>query len=181
MKRQAFILPAALVLTAMTACSDQSEQPGVPTAEGKSLAAIIADDPETSEMAAALERTGLAGVFDGPGGYTVLVPANSALDPIAAGNGDDGNNAVVAAILREHILPGQLDLAAISSAIDANDGRVAVSTVGNDEVVLTKDGDVITARLASGERTARLTGTERQGTNGGVLVIDQLLVVPPPE
>lgn len=179
MKRQAFLLPAALALAAMTACSDQSEQTDAPMAEGESLAAIIADDAETSAMAAALDRTGLAGVFDGPGGYTVLVPVNAALDPIAAGNGDDGNNAVVAAILREHILPGQLDLAAISEAIDANDGKVAVSTVGKDEVVLTRDGDVITARLADGDRTARLTGTERQGPNGGVLMIDRLLVVPP--
>lgn len=179
MTRQAFLLPVAFMLAALTGCSDSTEQPDVATAEDETLASIIADDAESSAMAAALERTGLSGVLDGPGGYTVLVPVNSALEPIAAGNGDEGNSAVVAAILREHILPGQLDIAAISSAIEANDGRVTVSTVGKDKVVLTKDGDVITARLAGGDRTARLTGTERQGPNGGMLMIDRLLVVPP--
>lgn len=170
--------PVALAIVA-AACSDGAEVSRPSTETDDTLTAIVSNTQDTSALASALERTGLAGALEGPGSYTVLAPGNESFRPLAAGSGDESDKAVVAAILREHILPGQLEIDAISDAIDANGGSISVATVGNGNVEFAKDGDTITAKLASGEQTAKLTGAEKQGRNGGILMIDRPLQLPP--
>nr|WP_137676310.1 fasciclin domain-containing protein [Parerythrobacter lutipelagi] len=175
------LIPAALAFAATTACTEQTVEADGTEINDSSLTELVRSSDDTAALASALDRTGLSAVFDGPGGYTILAPSNEALSPIAAGNPDDGQSALVAAILRDHIMPGQLDLAAIESAIESSGGSVSIATVGSGTLTFTREGGALSVKLNESDRSAKLTGAEKQGNNGGLLMIDRLLVVPPDE
>ncbi|WP_128892022.1 fasciclin domain-containing protein [Erythrobacter sp. HKB08] len=172
MKRNLIALAASVALP-LAACTAESDPAG--PQEAGSMMEAVEGNSLTTDVAAALSATGLSGVFDGPGGYTLLAPANGSLSV------NEGEEALVAAVLREHILPGQLDSASIRSAIETNGGPVTVSTFGSGTVEFSLDGDVIVARHSGGTATTRLAADETITGNGALLQIDQPLVSLPAE
>ncbi len=172
----------AIAITAMiplSACADKSAEGTAAKADAKtSLTETINSDPNFSDFAKALDKAGLAGVFDGPGDYTVLAPDNGAFGKL----GDAGEvllqpeqRAALAAVLREQILPGSIMPEDIEKSLAGANGKsVSMVTLGSSAVVFTKEGDKIMVTSADGKK-ASVSGKPQTAKNGVVMSVDTFL------
>lgn len=177
------LLLAAASAFAVSACSDSAPdatgtEAAADAASGDSVAALVGGSADHKTLASALKSTGIESVFSGKGDYTVLAPNDAAFGALgdkAAGLSDPEQKAVLAAILRDHVIPGTLTPADIGKAIDASSGKsVTMRTVGSGSVTFTKDGDAIAVASADGAK-AKIQGSGSVGSNGAVLPIDTVL------
>ncbi len=171
---------AALSLFALGACNSaeesQSDEPEL-TGASDTLAGAISADSSLSTVSDALGETGLAQVFDGAGSYTLLAPNDAAFDALGE-VGDDlrdpAQKAVLAAILRDHVLPGYMTPKDIASAIDAKGGSVDVKTMGNHTLTFSKSGDTITVTGEDGSH-AEIAGEAVTASNGVAIPLNAVL------
>ncbi|MBV7264888.1 fasciclin domain-containing protein [Erythrobacter ani] len=175
-----FIAGITLLLAACGSETDDIETSGnIADRSGDALSEIVGDVGAISIAAGAFERTGLKGILEGDASYTVLAPTDTAFDGLGedakAALASEDRGAIVAAVLRDHMVPGALTPDAIRSAIQENDGEVSLATFGAGNLTLTLDGEQIIIRNESGQ-SARLTGESIAGNNGVMIPIDAVLV-----
>lgn len=170
---------AAIAMVPLAACSDDAaDETAAPAKADGDLAAALAGAGELSQFSGALTGAGLAGVFKGLGDYTVLAPDNAAFDKL--GDTDKqlmqpDQKAILAAVLREHILPGAMTREDIAAALDTAKGQpVTVATMGSGTVRFSKEGDAIIATGADGSK-ATLSADAVKGTNGVAIPISGFL------
>ena len=181
MKSGGLAAALALTLAACGADADVTETPETQDRSGDAMAEVIGDAGSLSTVNAALESTGLDGVLEGDAAYTLFAPTDTAFDAL----GDDGKaliadkerGAIVAAILREHMVPGALTPDAIKEAIKANGGEVVMSSFGAGDLTFAMDGDAVKVTNADGQ-SARLTGGASVAKNGVAIPIDAVLADP---
>lgn len=179
--RKASVLVAAALL-ALPGCSRpaaQAEAGGAAlTKSDKSLADMIAGDAQFKTLAGGLKSTGLDGVFAGEGDYTVLAPTETAFGALgdkAAGLTAPDQQALLAAVLRAHIIPGMLATADIGKAIDANGGKpISMRTMGTGSVSFARAGAAYSVTADDGS-SAKLSGPGMIANNGAVLPISAVL------
>ena len=171
---------AALALLALPACSadetaDQADVESEPTDD--TLAAAISDADGLTVVASALGDSGLAQVFDGAGSYTIFAPNDAAFEALGetgAALREPGQSAAMAAVLRDHIVPGYLTPADIESAIEAQGGAVKVETMGDHALTFTRVDDGIRVTSEDGS-AAMLTGDALKARNGVAIALDGVL------
>ena len=171
---------AALALLAVPACSadetaDQAAAESEPTDD--TLAAAISDADGLTVVASALGNSGLAQVFDGAGSYTIFAPNDAAFEALGetgAALREPGQSAAMAAVLRDHIVPGYLTPADIESAIEAQGGAVKVETMGDHALTFTRVDDGIRVTSEDGS-AAMLTGDALKARNGVAIALDGVL------
>ena len=179
MKFNTTLLPLLLAAGALGACGEVGDTAGADTSEvSGSLATVLGEADDITQVRDAMAATGLDTMLDGPGtSYTIIAPRDAAFEAVA---GEEALPApVLAALLREHIIPGHLDAAAIANAIEANGGPVKIATVGQGTLEFSRDGDTLVATHSDSGMSARVTGENGQAENGTLLVADALLVAPP--
>ena len=81
------------------------------------------------------------------------------------------------ALLRDHLLPGHLTPESIGEAIDRKGGPVTMATLGETDVIFSREGDGIKAELEDGG-SANFAGTATATNNGVVIPISQVLMPP---
>lgn len=139
------------------------------------LAAVIAREPQISETARLLSRTGLAEVLDGAGSYTMLTPTDEAFEDSQlqyANDGQSSGSRRTMALLQHHILPGYITIGDIENAMDREAGGVALMrTLDGGFVRFARSGGAITAIDQTGMR-ARLSGEQIFAANGVALTLD---------
>ena len=171
---------AALALLALPACSadetaDQADAESEPTDD--TLAAAISDADGLTVVASALGDSGLAQVFDGAGSYTIFAPNDAAFEALGetgAALREPGQSAAMAAVLRDHIVPGYLTPADIESAIEAQGGAVKVETMGDHALTFTRADEGIRVTSEDGS-AAMLTGDALKARNGVAIALDGVL------
>ncbi|MFA9199628.1 MAG: fasciclin domain-containing protein [Cypionkella sp.] len=170
-------LLAAVPLAGCGEKAERGEAGETGAVDERTLAVAIADAPGLTTVAGALTEAGLAGVFDGPGSYTLLAPDDDAfarLEGQVPALGDPARRAELVAILRGHVLPGHLTPDAIRQAIAARKGPVTVTNLADGLVTFTAEGDSLTVTGADGSK-ARLSGTPLVVSNGVVLPLDGVI------
>ncbi len=172
---------AALSLT-LAACGSQAdiEAPaGVEDRSGDPLAEVIGETGDFSMLASGFEQTGLDGVLEGGASYTVFAPRDAAFEALGADAAtlldSEESGAILAAVLREHMVPGALTPEAIRTAIEEAGGSVTMTSLGSGEITLSLDGDRLVAGLADGQE-AMLGDDAIVASNGVVIPVDGLLV-----
>ncbi|HVR90900.1 MAG TPA: fasciclin domain-containing protein [Novosphingobium sp.] len=176
----AISLAASLAL-ALGACSKPNDAPaGTATAEGSSgsLTAALDQAGGMKTIGTALTATGLAAIFDGKGSYTVIAPNDAAfakLGEAGAGLMEPEQRSALAAVLRDHIVPGELTAADIGRAIDASDDkRVKMRTMGAGDLTFSKSGRGIQVAASDGT-TAMLIGPEVRSKGSVAIPADGVL------
>jgi uncharacterized surface protein with fasciclin (FAS1) repeats len=171
MKIMAFLpAVAAIALAPLAACSD-SETKVAAESPDQRLSAAIAADGDISKFARALQTTGLAGIFEGPAEYTVLAPEDGAFGKL---NGDL-EAPVVAAILREHILPGAVLPDDIKASLEkAGEDGVSMVTMGSGVVSFSLEEGRLVATSADGKK-AVLSDSPVKAANGVLIPVDGVL------
>ena len=181
MKRKTIWAALALPgLLALSACAEDGTADDATTAEAENevqsetIAALIADAGNLSNVESLLSDAGMAGVFDGNAAYTILAPTDEAFDALGEDfQGDEARPAMIA-VLREHILPGHMALADIRSAIETEGGPVEMETMGDGTLTFSMEGDTISVASTDGGDPVPLT-TQMQGANGVVLPVNAVL------
>ncbi len=178
------LAPLALaLLVPTTACSDadnSAKENGTRDDGTQTLASALAADDDLHSLQAAVERSDLSGVFDGPASYTVLAPDDAAFEAL----GDEGETLleadqrpILVAILRDHLLPGHLTPETIGEAIERKGGPVTMTTLGQTEVSFSRSGDDIMVSSGDGT-TAQFAGAAIATNNGVIIPIDTVLLPP---
>jgi uncharacterized surface protein with fasciclin (FAS1) repeats len=170
--RHLIAVMAGFALVPAAGCSPTEEERAAEMAK-KPLSEAIASLDSVSGFAAALEKTGLDGIFEGPGDYTVLAPENGAFGDV----GETSEDAILAAVLREHILPGTILPDDIRAALQAGDGEgepVSVATMGSGAISFSMAGERIVATSGDG-RKAILSDLSYRAANGVVIPVDAVL------
>ncbi len=180
-----FVLVAGLAL-ALAACGgDASEtalaSDGVEDKTSETFAAVLGRDPSLSIAAQKLEAAGLMTALDGEASYTIFVPTNAAFQALGEQGStlleDPQYSAIVAAVLRNHMVPGVLDTNAIDKAIADAGGEAAVVNFGGGVLTLAREDGVLVIREASG-RKAKFDGKVMLVGKGALIAIDTVLVDP---
>ena len=187
MKNQAMGLGlvAGLAL-ALAACSGANGEAAVSVEDvedkrGETFAQVLAQDPSLSIAANALKQTGLMGALDGKASTTIFVPTNAAFEALDEQTGkllaQPQNSAIAAAVLRNHMVPGVLDIEAINKAITQAGGEASVANFGGGVLTLTNKAGGLAVQDASG-RKAAIPGRVISVGNGALIAIDAVLVDP---
>ncbi len=172
---------AASLALALGACSKESDTPAGTAAgetSGASLAGALNQAGGMATIGTALTATGLATIFDGKGSYTVIAPNDAAFAKLGeAGKGlmEAEQRSALAAVLRDHIVPGQLTAADIGKAIDAADDKtVKMRTMGAGDLTFRKSGTGIQVTASDGA-TAMLAGAEVKAKGSVAIPTDGVL------
>lgn len=178
-------LAACLVLV-LAACGGAEGETalspdGLVDKQNETFAQVLSDDPSLSIAADALVGTGLIGALDGEASTTIFIPTNAAFEALGEPSGkllaDPQNSAIAAAVLRNHMVPGILDIEAINKAITDADGKATVANFGGGVLTLTSENGGLVVRDASG-RKANIPGRVTIVGNGALIAIDAVLVDP---
>ncbi len=172
---------AAAAAFGLTACGDgKSTADGEPLTAARlqngTIAASLAEIGDLRTLSAALADTQLAPVLDRKGDYTLLAPTDAAFT--ALGKKFDELRSpkarpLMIALLRGHILPGQVTTESIKAAIARKKGPVRMQTMGGTTVTFTDTGKAIT--VGNGATTATM-GATATASNGAILTIDKVLL-----
>ena len=172
------LAPLALLLAACSAQDSTTADPATQDNLGRTVATVMAGNDDLSTFSEAMSQTGLSTMLDGPSSYTVIAPTNEAF---AGSDGSEGmldNDTpapLLAALLREHIIPGALTPESIVEAIEAKGGAVEMRTLGSGTLTFDKDGENLVMRTAKGT-DARLVSAAMVSNNGVLFPVDQVLV-----
>lgn len=178
-----FLLAAALAVAPLVACSSGGDDVATAGAGDETITAALGDADDLSALRQALDKSGIASALDGPGSYTLLAPHNAAFDSLGADGAallENGQKPILVALLRDHMVPGSLTADDIGSAIDSNDGRVEMRTLGEGLVSFSRTGDTIAVTGPDGA-TAALSGKAIAASNGIILPVDGFVKLPPNE
>ena len=178
-----YIAAAAAGLMAVVACSQEGQGDKPVAARSQpangTVAATVGDSSAHRTLAAALTDTQLAPVLDGKGVYTLLAPGDDAFAALGA-QGEalaaTGRRPLMIAVLRAHLLPGEVTPESIEQAIARKKGPVEMRTMAGGTVRFGKTGRAIT--VSNGSVEAVLANTARTASNGAVLPIDKVLLPP---
>lgn len=184
MLRHRASLAALFALSLLAACSKenatqaQADGNAPAVAETRTLAEMVSNRQDLSTFGMALRETGLGTVFDGTASYTVLAPTNDGFGKL----GEDGkillqpeHRAVLAAVLRSHVLPGFFTPKDIVAAINAHGGQpVEMRSMGNQTLRFAREGDKLTVTSEDGSKG--VIGEEPVlAGNGVALPVDTVL------
>lgn len=170
-------LPLFAALSLLTACSDDPDVAADPT-----IVELAQATPALSTLVAALQFAGddgdLVDLLSGDGTFTVFAPDNDAFDALAVElTGDDGatgadllteaNKPLLRDVLQYHVLTGEVTADAIpfGSPITAAQGGVFKIDAGTPPILT--DGR---------NRTARITATDLEASNGVVHLVDRVIL-----
>ena len=179
--RTATALAAVVLATApLAACGDKADETAPAAAaapSSKTLGEALKGHDGMGRLGSVVTASGLQGVLDGKGPYTVFGPIDAALE---AGGGatdlfDESLRAQSVALVRAHTVPGALTRTDIGAAIDkASGGSVEMRTMAGGLLKFTRDGQTIVVTAPDGA-TGRLTGAESVVSNGVLQPVDGVL------
>jgi uncharacterized surface protein with fasciclin (FAS1) repeats len=147
--------------------------------QGKDVVDIAAGSTDHTTLVAAVKAAGLVETLKGSGPFTVFAPTNAAFDKLPAGTVEEllkpENKARLAEILTYHVYSGNLDAAAVMSAISDGNGKAELTTVSGGKLTASLDMGKVKLTDESGN-TAFVTATDLKGTNGVIHVIEGVVL-----
>lgn len=179
-RRMAVPLAAAL---ALVACSNNAQDSGdaapATTVASISLPQALDNADGEQTIAEAIKDTGLQGIFEGKGSYTLLAPHDDAFDALGESGKEltrsDGRPAL-AALLRDHLITGYLTPQDIGAAISASgNGRVTMRTLGGADLIFSKDGDAITVTAPDGAQASIIENGSISAGGSIAIPVDAIL------
>jgi uncharacterized surface protein with fasciclin (FAS1) repeats len=178
---------AAASMLPLAGCSKKADEATTgksasPAPSDDTLAAELAQTNDLSTLNHALRDTGLSQVFDNGASYTIFAPTDAAFTALGATGKalmNQDQRAVLAAVLRDHIVPGYLTPDDIGTAIDSQGGQVKVRTMGDHKLTFTRDGTGYRVTSDDGS-SARIAGDPVTASDGVAIPVDGVLKKPAP-
>jgi len=170
---------------AMAAEADATAQGATPMVGGapmypdRDIVTNAATSEDHTTLVAAVQAAGLVDTLKGPGPFTVFAPTNAAFEKLPAGTVDGllkpEMKSDLTKVLTYHVVPGNIDAAALVQQIQAGGGTAKLKTVEGAELTAKLDGQTVTLSDAKGNE-ARVTTADVRQSNGVIHVIDTVLM-----
>lgn len=174
--------PAEPAMGAEADATAQTENPmvgGAPMYADRDIVTNASASPEHTTLVSAVQAAGLVDTLKGPGPFTVFAPTNAAFAKLPAGTVDGllapDKKADLTKVLTYHVVPGNIDAAALTQQIQAGGGTAMLKTVEGESLTAKADGGTVTLTDAKGNE-ARVTTADVRQSNGVIHVIDTVLM-----
>ncbi len=152
---------------------------GAPMYANKDIIDNAVNSKDHTTLVAAVKAAGLVDTLKTPGPFTVFAPVNAAFAALPAGTVDTllkpENKAMLTKVLTFHVVPGNMDAAALMKAIKDGKGTAKLKTVAGEQLTLTQIGNVITVSDSKGGMSHVTIADVRQ-SNGVIHVVDRVLI-----
>lgn len=140
---------------------------------------IASGDDNFSTLVLAIKTAQLVKTLKGDGPFTVFAPTNSAfakidkktIETLLSPSGRDQ----LTKILTYHVVAGEFNAKDVVTAINASGGSFTIETVSGDKLVATLSGNTVIL-TDENKRTAAVTKTDIDATNGVIHVIDTVVL-----
>ena len=147
--------------------------------ETSNIVDVAAANSDFSTLVTAVKAAGLVETLSGDGPFTVFAPNNAAFAKLPAGTVDGllkpESLDKLKAVLTYHVVAGRFDAAAVTDAINKNNGKYTVTTVEGGTIVLSlKDGKVLLTD-ANGEISTVILA-DVAASNGVIHAIDTVVM-----
>ena len=152
---------------------------GAPMLASKDIIDNAVNSKDHTTLVAAVKAAGLVDTLKSAGPFTVFAPTNAAFAALPAGTVDTllkpENKAMLSGILTYHVVPGNVDAAALTKMITDGNGSTTFKTVA---------GGMLTAKSAGGKvmitdekgGTSTVTIADVYQSNGVIHVVDKVLL-----
>ncbi|QYA25519.1 fasciclin domain-containing protein [Gramella sp. MT6] len=148
--------------------------------ESNSIAAKAMETDTLSTLVSALTAAELAEMFkteEGP--FTVFAPHNGAFNNVDKATLESlmqpENKEKLADVLKYHVVSGEVTSQQLVQAINENDGKYEISTVGGGTLVASLDGENVILTDENGNKATVVTA-DVDASNGVVHVIDAVVM-----
>lgn len=152
---------------------------GAPMDATKDIVDNASASADHTTLVAAVKAAGLVDTLKGAGPFTVFAPTNEAFSALPAGTVDGllkpEAKADLTKVLTYHVVPGNIDAAALTKLITDGGGSAKIKTVQGEELTAKADGGKVTLTDAKGN-VANVTIADVRQSNGIVHVIDKVLM-----
>lgn len=147
--------------------------------ETPNIVGVASANADFSTLVAAVGAAGLVETLSGEGPFTVFAPSNAAFAKLPAGTVDNllkpESKDVLTSVLTYHVVSGKFDAAAVTEAINSNNGKFEVTTVQGQKIVLSLvDGKVTLTDAKGGIST--VSTADVAASNGVIHVIDAVVM-----
>lgn len=136
------------------------------TTEKRSIVTVVGESPQLTTFAEAIQATDLLQTLEEEGPFTLFAPSDAAFAKLPEGALEelleDGNEDVLLAILKYHIISGKVPSGSLV------DGQVAATLQGENFVVSTNDGIRVNGTLVATPDIA--------AGNGMIHIVDEVLM-----
>ena len=148
-------------------------------AQKKDIVDIAVGSDVHTTLVAAVKSADLVTTLKSEGPFTVFAPVNDAFSKLPAGTVDfllkPENKNALTKILTYHVVAGNLDAAAVLSAIKKGNGTAGLKTVSGGMLNATLDNGKVKLTDEKGG-SAYVTVTDLKGSNGVIHVIDAVVL-----
>jgi len=173
------LIAAPLMLGLAAPAHAQVMVGGAPMYANKDIIDNAVNSKDHTTLVAAVKAAGLVETLKGKGPFTVFAPVNQAFAALPAGTVDTllkpENKAALTKVLTFHVVPGNMDAAALMAAIKAGGGKAMLKTVEGESLTATVIGGVVTVTDSKGGM-AHVTTADVIQSNGVIHVIDRVLL-----
>jgi len=181
---------SAVAILGLAACNSEPEAPAIdamepaatdtmaPAADG-TVVAVAQGNPDFSTLVSAVQAAELVDTLNGAGPFTVFAPTNAAFEKIPADtlNGllQPEQRDALTGVLTYHVVPGQVDAAALTQQIEQGGGSATLTTVqGGTLTASIVDGSVTLTDEAG--NTSRVVTADVAASNGIIHAIDTVVM-----
>jgi uncharacterized surface protein with fasciclin (FAS1) repeats len=130
-------------------------------------------------LVTAVKAAGLVDTLKGAGPFTVFAPTNAAFDKLPKDTVptllEPGSLGMLKTILTYHVVPGNLDAAALMAKAKAGGGRAELATASGGTLWVVFDRGMLTVRDEK-QHTAHITIPDVRQSNGVIHVVDAVLM-----
>jgi uncharacterized surface protein with fasciclin (FAS1) repeats len=152
---------------------------GAPMDATKDIVTNASASADHTTLVKAVQAAGLVDTLKGTGPFTVFAPTNAAFEALPAGTVEGllqpDKKQDLTSVLTYHVVPGNVDSAALTAQIEAGGGKAVLKTVQGAELTATAEGGNVVITDAKGNKATVTTADVRQ-SNGVVHVVDKVLL-----
>jgi uncharacterized surface protein with fasciclin (FAS1) repeats len=163
----------------MSAGGDNPMVGGAPMYANRDIIDNAMNSQDHSTLVAAVKAAGLVDTLKGAGPFTVFAPTNTAFDKLPAGTVDQllqpAMKADLTKVLTYHVVPGNVDSAALAAQIQAGGGKAMLKSVQGGTLTASMSGSNVIVTDAKGNAATVVTADVRQ-SNGVIHVVDSVLM-----
>ena len=148
---------------------------GTQATTDKNIVALAQDNPQASTLVTAVTAAGLAETLSGSGPFTLFAPTNAAFAKLDKATFDGllkpESKAKLAALLKYHVVAGNVKAADLAKLIADGNGTAAVTTLNGGTLKARMNGDKIVLTDAKGGKST-VTTADLVASNGTVHMVD---------
>ncbi|WP_397576937.1 fasciclin domain-containing protein [Sphingorhabdus sp.] len=152
---------------------------GTQATTDKNIVALAQGNPQASTLVTAVTAAGLAETLSGSGPFTLFAPSNDAFAKLDKATLDGlmmpASKAKLAALLKYHVVAGNVKAADLAKLIADGNGTATVTTLNGGTLKASMNGDKIVLTDAKGGKST-VTTADLVASNGTVHMVDTVVM-----